>query len=247
METLFGKNRWIYWLGMAVLIVAVVFVLKLRKSPAEFARQRLIWGDEALAAGKYEQAVVFYEAAIRKDPTLISAYFNRALAYEYVDEKKAVAAWDDYIRQAEKMPSQAEWLATAREHRAHLLAGPFVERALALAAAGDHARAREAFNRALAYDPGNLAALRAAAENEMAAGDAKAAAALYERALTIAPYSTKTKYRLALAYERFDKKKAAATWDEVLEMARTRADLTTDEIKEAARRRARLRAEGYGA
>ncbi len=245
METLFGKGRWVYWAGMAILVAGIVVVLKVRPSAAEVARKRVVWGDKALDAGKYEQAVAFYEKALAKDPTLLNAHYNKAYALEFIDETKAAAAWDEYLKKAEADPTQAEWVINAKEHRARLRATPYLARGTDLAAKGDRAGARDAFVKGLAYCPDDLEGLTAAAANEAAAGDYKAAASYYERALVVAPYSMKTKYKAAEVYDHFDKAKAAALWADVVEKAKTRPDLTTEEVKEAQKRLAALKAEGY--
>jgi len=245
METLFGKGRWVYWAGMSALVAGVVVVINLRGSPEEIGHRKMTWGDAAFAAGKYDKAVIFYDRALEKDPTLLPARFNRALAYENLDERKAVAAWDDYLRRAKGDPAQAEWVATAGEHRARLTAMPYLRKAAALAAGGDRKGAAAAYARALTYYPANLEGLTDAAANEAAAGNYEAAAGYYERALGVAPYSMNTKYKLAQVYEHFDKGKAATQWKEILDMAKTRPDLTTEKVKEAQRRSAALRAEGY--
>jgi tetratricopeptide (TPR) repeat protein len=249
-ESLFGKSRWIYWLGMLVLVTGIAIVLARRKSPEEIARQRLVWGDQALENHNYEQAIAFYRTALEKDPTLVSAAFNLALAYEGVDRAKAVAAWDDYIRRAGRDPAQADWLATAREHRGMLLAEPHLERGAAAAARGDHARARAEYEAALKFHAGSLKAMEGAAANETAGGDYPAAARYYERALEVAPYSLRLRYDLAGCYERYDKAKAAATLADLdarsQAMLMTEAGLTPEKQLDVRRRLAALRAEGYG-
>ncbi len=108
LEIAFGKGRWMYWSILLAALFAAGIILGQRKSPEEVARKRLVWGDAALASGKYDQAIAFYKTAVGKDPTLWSAYFNLALAYEYEDEEKALAAWEKYLEAAEGEPSQEE-------------------------------------------------------------------------------------------------------------------------------------------
>jgi tetratricopeptide (TPR) repeat protein len=244
-EVAFGKGRWMYWTILVAVLVAAGIIIARRKSPEEVARTRLVWGDAALAAGDYEQAVAFYRTAIDKDPTLWSAYFNLALAYEYVDEDRALASWDRYIEVAADEPSQREWLARARDHRAALLAAPHYARALELTEGRDYDGARREYEAALALRPDDLDILTGAAANEAAAGDYAAAARYYERALTVAPYSMNIRYDLARVYENFDKGKAAALYRELLEMSETNAGITMEKLKDAQRRHAALARGGY--
>jgi tetratricopeptide (TPR) repeat protein len=244
-EVAFGKGRWMYWTILLAVLVAVGVIIARRKSPEEVARTRLVWGDAALAAGDYDQAIAFYRTAVDKDPTLWSAYFNLALAYEYVDDDEALAAWDKYIELAEGEPSQRDWLVRARDHRAGLLAAPRFARALELTESGDYDGARREYEAALALRPDDLDVLKGAAVNEAAAGDYAAAARYYERALEIAPYSMNIRYDLARVYENFDKRKAATLYRELLEMSETNAGITMEKLKDAQRRHAALAREGY--
>jgi tetratricopeptide (TPR) repeat protein len=244
-EAAFGKGRWMYWTILVAVLVAVGVIIARRKSPEDVARTRLVWGDAALAAGDYDQAIAFYRTAIDKDPTLWSAYFNLALAYEYVDEDNALAAWDKYIEVAADEPSQREWLVRARDHRAALLAAPHFARALELTEGGVYDDARREYEAALALRPEDLDVLSGAAANEAAAEDYAAAARYYERALEVAPYSMNIRYDLARVYENFDKGKAAALYRELLEMSETNAGITMEKLKDAQRRHAALAREGY--
>ncbi len=246
METLFGRGRWIYWLSMLAIITAVAIVIARRKSPEDIARQRLAWGDAAMEARHYDQAIAFYKKAVAKDPTLLPAYYNLALAYENVDAAKAAAAWDDYIKRAEGDPAQTEWLATAREHRARLRASPHLEKAAASYEAKDYEAARREYKAALKLSPDDLNALEGAAANEAAAGEWRAAAAYNEHAVAVAPYSLLFRYDLAAAYEHFDKAKAAAAYAELLAMSETHVGLKKEKLAEASDRLGALRAEGYG-
>ncbi len=245
LEIAFGKGRWMYWSILLAALVAAGIIVGRRKSPEEFARTRLVWGDAALASGKYDQAIVFYKTAVDKDPTLWSAYFNLALAYEYEDEEKALAAWEKYLEAAEGEPSQEEWLVQARDHRARLLAAPHFARALELTEAADYERARREYEAALGARPEDLDVLKGAAANEEAARDYAAAARYYERALEVAPYSMNIRYDLALVYENFDKGKAATLYRELLEMSKTNTGITMEKLKDAQRRHATLAREGY--
>jgi tetratricopeptide (TPR) repeat protein len=245
LELAFGKGRWMYWSILLAVLVAAGIIVARRKSPEEVARTRLVWGDAALASGKYDQAIAFYKTAIDKDPTLWSAYFNLALAYEYEDEEKALAAWEKYLEVAEEEPSQAEWLVQARDHRGRLLAAPHFARALELTEADDYERARGEYEAALEARPDDLDVLKGAAANEAAAGDYAAAARYYERALEVAPYSMNIRYDLALVCENFDKGKAATLYRELLEMSKTNAGITMEKLKDAQRRHAALAREGY--
>lgn len=247
MATFFGKGRWVYWTILLAVLVAAGVVIVRRKSPEEVARKRLLWGDAALANGNYEQAIAFYKVAIDKDPALYSAYFNLALAYEYVDEARATAAWRKYVEVAGGEPSQAEWLEEARAHLGRLEAAPHAARAAELFEKKDYDAAREEYGAGLKSDPENLELLRGAAANEAAAGEYEAAAAYYERALTVAPYSMNVRYELARTYEEFDKNKAVKLYEEMLAMSKTNPGATMEKLKDAQRREAALRREGYRA
>jgi len=245
LEIAFGKGRWIYWTILVAVLVAAGIILVRRQSPEEIARKRMVWGDAALAAGEYDQAIAFYKTAIENDPTLYGAYFNLALAYEYVDEEKALAAWDQYLEVAADEPGQREWLEEAKAHRAHLQAAPAAARAAELHAAGKYEEARREYEAALEWESDNLAVLRGAAANEVAAGEYEAAAAYYERALQFAPYSMNILYELAQVYEKIDPDKAAASYRELLEMSATHTGITRDKLKHAQRRHLELRRQGY--
>lgn len=245
LEIAFGKGRWIYWTILLAVLVAAGVIIVRRKSPHEVAETRLLWGDAALASSDYEQAIAFYKTAIEKDPTLWSAYFNLALAYEYVDEEKALAAWEKYLAVAEGEPSQREWLVQARDHRDRLRAAPHFARALALTEAADYGDARKEYEKALTFNPDDLDVLRGAAANEAAAGDHAAAARYYEKALALAPYSMNLRYDLARTYENFDKGKAAALYRELLEMSKTNPGITMEKLEDAQKRYAALAREGY--
>jgi tetratricopeptide (TPR) repeat protein len=245
LEVAFGKGRWMYWTILVAVLVAVGVIIARRKSPEAVARTRLVWGDEALDAKEYEQAIAFYKVAVDKDPTLYSAYFNLALAYEFVDDEKALAAWNKYIEVAGREPSQRDWLVRARDHRAALLAAPLFARALELTAVGDYAGARREYEAALALRPEDLDILNGTAANEAAAGDYAAAARYYERALKVAPYSMNIKYELARVYEYLDKGKAEKLYRELLEMSGTNTGITMDKLKYAQKRQAVLAREGY--
>lgn len=247
MATIFGKGRWVYWTILLAVLVAAGVVVVRRKSPEEVARKRLVWGDTALANGDYEQAIAFYKVAVEKDPTLYSARFNLALAYEYVDEEKAAAAWEEYLEVAGGEPSQAEWLEEARAHLGRLEASPYAARAAELFEKEDYDAARAEYEAALEYDPESLELLRGAAAVEAAAGDHEAAAAYYERALDLAPYSMNIRYELARTYEELDKNKAVKFYEEMLEMSKTNPGATMEKLKDAQRRHAALRREGYRA
>jgi tetratricopeptide (TPR) repeat protein len=245
LEIAFGKGRWMYWTILVAVLVAAGVILARRQSPEEVARKRLVWGDAALAAGEYEQAIAFYGTALEKDPTLYGAYFNLALAYEYVDEEKALAAWENYLEVAANEPAQREWLEEARAHRAHLKAAPAVARAAELHEAGEYEEARREYEAALAWEGDSLAVLRGAAANEAAAGEFAAAAQYYERALEFAPYSMNIRYELAQVYEELDPNKAAALYRELLEMSGTHTGITRNKLKRAQRRHLELRRRGY--
>jgi tetratricopeptide (TPR) repeat protein len=245
--TFFGKGRWVYWTILLAVMVAAGVVLVRRKSPEEVARTRLVWGDAALAAGDYEQAIAFYKVAVDKDPTLWSAYFNLALAYEYVDQEKAVAAWEKYVEVAAGEPSQEEWREEAGAHLGRLRAAPHAARAVELSDKEEYDAARAEYEAGLKFDPESLDLLRGAAANEAAAGDYGAAAAYYERALGLAPYSMNIRYELARAYEELDKNKAVKLYEEMLAMSKTNTGATIEKLKDAQRRHAALRREGYRA
>jgi tetratricopeptide (TPR) repeat protein len=167
------------------------------------------------------------------------------LAYEYVDDEKALAAWEKYLEVAKDEPSQEEWLVQARDYRGRLRAAPHFTRALESTEAADYDGAREEFEKALTWSPENLDILRRAAANEAAAGDYAAAARYYEKALALAPYSMNIRYDLGRAYENFDKGKAAALYGEILEMYKTVPGITMEKLKDAQRRYVSLRREGY--
>jgi tetratricopeptide (TPR) repeat protein len=92
-----------------------------------------------------------------------------------------------------------------------------------------------------------LELLRGAAAVEAAAGDHDAAAAYYERALDLAPYSMNIRYELGRTYEELDKNKAVKFYEEMLEMSKTNPGATMEKLKDARRRHAALRREGYRA
>ncbi|MGD8717567.1 MAG: tetratricopeptide repeat protein [Candidatus Zixiibacteriota bacterium] len=245
MVTVFGKGRWMYWSILVAVGIAAAIIIARRRSPEEIARTRLIWGDQAMEAQEYDQAIAFYRVAVEKDPTLLTAYFNLALAYEFVDDEKALAAWEEYLKVAAADPSQDEWVGEAEAHRGRLRARPHFARAAELSEAENYEGARKEYSAALKYTPEDLDILRGAAENEAAAGDYEAAIGYYEAALEVAPYSMNIRYDLAQVYENTDKNKAVALYEELLNMSATHTGIKPSKLKDAQKRHLELRREGY--
>jgi tetratricopeptide (TPR) repeat protein len=73
------------------------------------------WSDLAAAryvAGDYAGAHAAAERAIQLNPKLDEAWFNRALASNAIDEKRAVVEWNEYL----KHDPSSRWAEEAKDH-----------------------------------------------------------------------------------------------------------------------------------
>jgi tetratricopeptide (TPR) repeat protein len=203
--------------GAAIIITVTIFAK--RESDTERARRKLIWGDKAMESAHYEEAIGFYEKAVELDPKLIQARYNLALAYENSDPEKADELWEEYIDLAGDDPSQSKWVEQAKEHLKRLRAEPLMEAGYAAMEEGDSDTALAKFEEAVAVDDTILDAHYRVAKINAERGNYETAAESYEKALELAPYSLKYRYELALVYEKYDRGKAIAVWDDFVERA----------------------------
>lgn len=85
-------------------------------APAEAAYQN---GVELFKAKKYEQALVFFEAALRLDPNAKVLEYNVARCYdELPDLKKRVEVWESFFEKYPDDPDGAKRLTEARQAKA---------------------------------------------------------------------------------------------------------------------------------
>ncbi|MCP4230287.1 MAG: tetratricopeptide repeat protein [bacterium] len=213
------RNKFVIIISLIFLIAAAVYIIAKRKSPEEFAAERVRWASAAMDNSDYEVAIALYEEALRKDEDLLEARFNLALAYEEVDRDKAVLAWEDYLARSEDDPSQRQWREQAELHLRRLKIEPIMANAAELAAKGKTEKAIAKYEEVLALDTDILDAHLNIARLRQELGDYEDAAAAYENALAIAPYSLKIRYETALVYEEFDRDKAIEHWEEFTERA----------------------------
>lgn len=79
----------------------------------ESAKQARANGDEARAAKNLNESLRSLDDAISKDPSILSARFNKALCLETIPlPQKAVEAWQEYL----KFDSTSKWADEARRH-----------------------------------------------------------------------------------------------------------------------------------
>jgi tetratricopeptide (TPR) repeat protein len=68
-----------------------------------------------------DEEITAYEKALEIRPEYPQALFNLAYAYEEKGLKpKAVATWETYVKIAAKLPTEQEYLVTAREQLGRL-------------------------------------------------------------------------------------------------------------------------------
>lgn len=214
-----ARNKYLIIITLIFMIAAVVYIIAKRKSPEDFAAERMRWASAAMDNADYDAAIALYEEALRKNEDLLEARYNLALAYEEVDRDEAITAWEDYLERSEGDPSQRQWREQAELHLRRLQIEPLMEKAAKLAAQGKTEKAIEKYEEVLTLDDKVLDAQLSIARLYGDSGDYEKAAAAYEDALAIAPYSLKIRYEAALIYEEFDNAKAIEHWEEFVERA----------------------------
>jgi tetratricopeptide (TPR) repeat protein len=66
--------------------------------------------------GLYKEATEEYRRVIELDGKHTGAMYNLAVVYEKTDPKEAIAQWERYIALASQLPSEKDWVDTARQH-----------------------------------------------------------------------------------------------------------------------------------
>lgn len=66
--------------------------------------------------GLYKDAIEEYRRVIDLDSKHTGAMYNLAVVYEKTDPKEAIAQWERYIALASQLPSEKDWVDTARQH-----------------------------------------------------------------------------------------------------------------------------------
>jgi predicted Zn-dependent protease len=87
-------------LGLLLLVMAV-------PAPAadrEAAKASYQQGNEFFEQDRFADAAAAYSSAIEQDPKFLEAYYNRALADEMMDRKKAIADWHQFADLAANAP-----------------------------------------------------------------------------------------------------------------------------------------------
>jgi len=245
MRKSFFQRHWLAFaitFGAAIIIIITIFAK--RESDVERARRKLIWGDLAMESYHYEEAIDFYEKAVELDPDLIQARYNLAVAYESVDKQKAAELWEEYIELAADDPSQSRWMEQANEHLKRLRAEPSMEAGYAAMEDGDLDTALLNFEEALAADSTILDAHYRMAQIYTEQGEYEEAAASYNKALELAPYSLKYRYELALVYEEFDRAKAVETWEDFIDRSEGSRSIEREKVVEGKKHLTRLRGGG---
>ncbi len=87
-------------LGMLLLVMAVP-ALAADREAAKASYQR---GNEFFEQDRFADAAAAYSSATQQDPLFLEAYYNRALADEMVDRKKAIADWHQFADLAASAP-----------------------------------------------------------------------------------------------------------------------------------------------
>lgn len=66
--------------------------------------------------GLYKEAIEEYKRVVELDNKHTGAMYNLAVVYEKVDPKEAIAQWERYIALASELPTEKDWVDTARQH-----------------------------------------------------------------------------------------------------------------------------------
>jgi predicted Zn-dependent protease len=77
-------------------------------------------GNSLLDERKYQEAVKEYEKAIALNPQWAEAYFNRAMAYERIDRKLGLKAWEEFISIAKDKVEMRSQVALVKYHLKNL-------------------------------------------------------------------------------------------------------------------------------
>jgi len=91
----------------------------LRLNPDSAITYNLI-GNYYKVSNAFDKAVGAFQKAVELSPMMYEARYNLAEAYEKVDRRMALDAWQQYVRVAEDAPSEAAWVMKARERIAYL-------------------------------------------------------------------------------------------------------------------------------
>ena len=178
-------------------------------------RQYLESGDQFVAAGKHEEAIVEYRNAVQQDPRFGEARYK--LAESYAATGNAQRAYREYIRAADLLPDNAE--AQIKAARFLLLAGQFedaktrVQRVLDVAPANVEAQvilgnslaglrdfdgAVREIEEAIQLDPGRAQTYSTLAALKLATGNREQAKAAFEKAVAVDARSVPARLALAI-------------------------------------------------
>ena len=159
------------------------------------AYAHFLLGQILADAGDARSAAGHYEAALRLQPDAASLHYLLALTYRALGDEQGSEA---HLAQRGSMQVQlreplVEEIETLKEGP-----GVFLARGSQLMRIGQVREAAEAFERAVAADPGNAQALLKLGTARAELGEPQAAAAALERALRFDPSNEEAHYNLAL-------------------------------------------------
>ena len=207
--------------GAAALIVAAGLTAEEKptapaQAPAAAAQNDVLLGHKLSFAGKPDEAIKAYQAALRRQPEHIEAWVNGAVVWDTLGEPKKAAAW--YRRALKDGPDQPEVQAALGEleFRRGMLGEARTELDAALAKRPKDAHALIARGRtalALRRPADAVAFLERAAESQPGlalswfwlghareeTGDFKGAVSAFDRAAASDSYFTEARFRLAQA------------------------------------------------
>ena len=137
----------------------------------------------------HERAIADFSEAIRRDSSLVQAYFGRAIAYE-ADGRLDLSTAD---------------LSKARELDRNFVAALFMQRGYALGAGRKYDSAIAAFDRAIEFGPGWLAAYFGRGASYEEKGDMDRALADYKKCLELKATTELDQQRQQTARARLEK------------------------------------------
>ncbi len=169
------------------------------QAPAAFEHVRR--ADDALARGRYFDAIEAFQLALRENPNHLDAVAGLAESYYWLEE----------YDQAQRYVERALRLARAHPGVINLAGRVAIGR-------GDLAGAEEAFRRVQAIEPNNVEASIGRAELALARGRSAEAVSALEQALRLNPAQQKALLSLVLVYEHLGEHEIARRY---LDLARS--------------------------